>query len=131
MASRSRSSSGVDLAPAGRWIFLIGAVVALLGGLVVASPTADPNIQKWLIYVLIILGLVGGFLHITKEDEHHFILLAIGLAIFYQPFGIIPWKIGDVTVGNYLTSMLQIFGLYLGVAVVAIVFRNVIDWFRS
>jgi hypothetical protein len=119
------------LAPAGRWIFLIGAVVALLGGLYVAVPSVDPNVQKYLIYLLIIMGLVGGYLHITKEDEHHFILLVIGIAIFYQPFGIIPGDINGVTVGSYITSMLQIFGLFLGVAVIAIVFRNVIDWFRA
>lgn len=124
MASR-RKSGAVDLAPAGRWIFLIGVVASLLGGIVVSLPGTDPNIQQWLLWLLIALGVVGGYLHITKEDENHFIILAIGLAIFYQPFSAIP------TVGNYIVSMLQLFTLFLGIAVVGIGVRNVIDWFKS
>ncbi len=132
MASRSRKSGAVDLAPAGRWIFLIGVVVSLLGGIFVALPSStDPNVQTYLLYLLIALGLVGGFLHIRQEDEHHFILLTLGLAIFYQPLSVIPGDIAGSTVGGLISSMLQMFGLYLGMAVIAIVVRNVIDWFRS
>ncbi len=129
MASRRGKSGPVDLAPAGRWIFLVGVAVSLLGGLFVALPTStDPNVQTWLIYLLIVLGLVGGYLHIRKEDEHHFILLAVGViltSVTIQPFSVIP------NVGDYLSAMLQFFSVYLGVVVIALAVRNIIGWFRS
>jgi len=129
MARRRGKSGALDLAPAGRWIFLIGVALSLLGGLFVALPSStDPNVQTWLVYLLIALGLVGGYLHIRREDEHHFILVAVGLilvAVTVQPFAVIE------NAGNYLNAMLQFFSVYLGVVVIAITFRNVIDWFRS
>lgn len=129
MASRRGKSGALDLAPAGRWIFLIGVVVSLLGGLYVSlSTSTDPNVQTWLVYLLIALGLIGGFLHIRKEDEHHFILVAVGVilvSVTVQPFSAIE------NLGQYLTVMLQFFSVYLGVAVVAVAARNVVEWFTS
>lgn len=138
MASRRGKSGAVDLAPAGRWIFLIGVAVSLLGGLYVALPsTTDPNVQTWLIYLLIVLGLVGGYLHVRKEDEHHFILISVALIVILvnlNPFSVIQ----DVTIGSsvvnfgdYITAMLQYFTVFLSMGVVGITFRNVIGWFRS
>lgn len=121
----SRKSSSTDLAVVGKWVFLIGLVIALLGGLVIARPASDPKLQDYLVYLLMVLGLVGGYLHIQKEDEHHFILLAIGLALFSQPFGNIP------TVGSYIASAIYFVTVFLGMAIVAIAVRNIIAWFTE
>jgi hypothetical protein len=122
----SRKSSSADLSTAGRWIFLLGLALAAVAGLAFAAPlTGDPSWQNWVVTALVVLGLVGGYLHIGKADEHHFILLAIGLAVFADHIGYIP------TVGNYLASMLSIVSIFTAAAVVALFVRNAIGWFRS
>ncbi len=57
----------------GKWAFIVGLVIAVLGGLGVD--------QSWFSWVLILLGLVVGFLNVTGGETHGFLLAAIGLIV--------------------------------------------------
>ena len=58
----------------GGWAFIVGVVVA-----VVAPIFAE--LRPWLITLLIVLGLVIGFLNITVADTQTFLLAALALVI--------------------------------------------------
>jgi hypothetical protein len=123
---RNRKSSSTDLAQAARWVFLAGLAISIVAGLVFSFPMGgDTAWQEWVVYLVLALGLVGGYLHIGKGSQHEFILIALGVAVFSDRLGYIP------TVGNYLGSIFGMVGLFLAMAVMAIVVRNIVDWFRS
>lgn len=126
MATKRSKAKGSDLTMAARWVFLAGLAISAIVGLVLAAPSlAVAEWQNWVIYIIIALGLVGGYLHVSKADEHNFILLALGLAVFSDRLGYIP------VAGNYLVSMFSVVTVYLAMVVIAIVVRNMVDWFRS
>ena len=56
----------------GQWVFLIGILVAIIGGFI-AIP--------YLAIILIIGGLVVGLLNITAEEVHEFLTTAIALLL--------------------------------------------------
>lgn len=121
-ASR-KSSEGMDLMVIARWALLIGLVLAVVIPFI--PPTATETLSQGLFYILIVLALIAGFLHITREDEHHFILIAVGLFLFRSLLGSIP------TVGSRITDILGVVSFFLGVAVLAVVVRNIVGWYRS
>ena len=61
----------------GRWAFLIGAIIAVLAGLVWQAPA----VPAWVIWVLALLGLVVGLLNITAKETSTFLLAAIALTL--------------------------------------------------
>lgn len=119
-----KSSAYSFLPVAGRWAFLAGMVVAIVFGLI-PNTSIDPKIQEWAGYLLMALGIIAGYLHISKDSQHNFILLAVGLAIFSNSFGSIP------TAGTYIVGMLSTLGFFFGVAVIGVVIHNIVDWFTA
>lgn len=57
----------------GSWAFIIGVVIAIVAGVITLKP--------WLASVLIILGLIVGFLNITAAETTSFLLAVISLVI--------------------------------------------------
>lgn len=73
-------SLGPDWAKYGVWAFLIGAAIAVImaiGG--TAGQAWGSNV--WLIFVLVVLGLIVGLLNITKEETHGFLVAAVALLV--------------------------------------------------
>ena len=58
----------------GSWAFIVGVVVALVAPIFA-------GLSPWLITLLIVLGLVIGFLNITVADTQTFLLAALALVI--------------------------------------------------
>ena len=85
----------------------------------------DPAILDWLFYLLMVLGFFAGYVFISQEHEHTFLLLAIGLAVFANSFGNLP------TAGAFLNAVLGTIGYFFGVVVVAIVVRKIIAWYME
>lgn len=85
----------------GKWSFIAGVVIAILAGF-----ATIPN----LVWVLLILGIIVGFLNITKEQVTPYLiavtaLLIIGVAVS-QSFslvgiGLTSWA--QSVLGNFLT----------------------------
>lgn len=123
---KSRKSGGTDVASLGRWAFLGGLVLSIVAGLAFAMPTGpDLSWQRWVVYLLIVLGLVGGYLHVGRDSEKRFLLIALTVYFFSDRLGYVP------SIGNYLTSILGVVGVFLSLAALAVVVRNFVDWFRS
>lgn len=120
--STSKSSKGrsMDIKSIGKYAFLLGIVIAVIIGLVPAE-----SMSEWVIWLMILLALVGGWVHISREDETHFIILTIGLALFSRSLNQLP-----PSVGEGLTSVFDQLATFLGVAIIALVVRNILGWFR-
>ena len=58
----------------GEWAFIIGIIIAILVGFV-----NDSNLMGILTLVLVVLGLLVGFLNITEKETTPFLVAAIAL----------------------------------------------------
>lgn len=122
----AKASSGVDLATVGRYAFLGGLVLSLLAGLFFAFPSFTvQRFQMPIVYLLIVLALVGGYLHISKEGEKGFLMTAFAVYFFSDRLSYVP------AIGNYLTSILGVLGVFLSLAALAVAARTIVSWFRS
>ena len=113
--SKQKRTATIDTDALSRWAFILGLILAILIALV-------SNISEWAQWVMVLVGLVAGYLFITEEAEHHFVLLAIGLALSSQ---IIATLSG---IGGIFTAVLTSVATFFAVMVVALVVRNIIAW---
>lgn len=58
----------------GNWAFLIGLIIALLVGLFTAA-------NGTVVSILVILGLIVGFLNITDKEVHSFLVASVALIV--------------------------------------------------
>ena len=88
----------------GHYSFVIGVVVALVLGLAGKYlGTAEP----WLISLLIVAGLVAGFLNVTGKETKEFITVGAILAVVLYVSGSSA-DVGSVLyVGDYLAGVIQ------------------------
>ena len=101
----------------GKYSFSAGLILAIVIAL-------WPEPTEWSFWLLTILGLVGGYLRVSKASESHFILLTIGLFLFGGLLGDFP------TLGLFLVDIFDGLSSFLGAAVIAVVVRNVVSWLR-
>lgn len=86
----------------GAWIFLIGVVLAIILGLFSANLSA--GMQGIVVAILIIVGLVIGFMNITGGETQKFLLSGVILVIVSaMGEGAIPSGV----IGGYLTAILN------------------------
>lgn len=85
----------------GSWAFLIGVVLAVLLGIFGGALTAT-----WLM-VLVIIGLVVGFLNITEREVHPFLMSGIVLILAASLGGSLMQSIPYV--GEILDALMAIF----------------------
>lgn len=114
----NRKEKNMNSKKLGKFAFLAGIILA-----VVIAIWPEPT--DWSFWLLIILGLVGGYLRVSKASESHFILLAIGLSLFGGIIGDFP------TLGTLFVDIFDGLNSFLGSAVIAVVVRNIIGWFRQ
>jgi lysylphosphatidylglycerol synthetase-like protein (DUF2156 family) len=61
----------------GSWAFIIGVALALILGLFGNYITLD--IQAWISYLLVIIGLIVGFYNMGQKEDFNFLIVAIAL----------------------------------------------------
>lgn len=66
----------------GKWSFLVGVLLALIMGLVAAlSPGSLGTARPWLLFLLLVLGLIIGFVNITAKETEGFLVGSIAVLI--------------------------------------------------
>src|SRR3990172_3320918 len=126
MPSKRTKSSVSFLPVAARWAFLAGLIISIIYGLIPSTATfLTADVQTWVGYLLMVLGILAGVWYISKEDHGTFILVAIGLAVFGSSFNNVE------VIGTYLGGVLSTLGFFLGVVVVGITIRHVVEWFAD
>ena len=88
----------------GAWAFLIGVILAVIFGFV--------KYELWLVWVLVIIGLIIGLLNITSFETQPFLLAGTVLVIISALSGTIfnAVMIGDIPfLANMLNNILMLF----------------------
>src|SRR3989337_3743099 len=114
-SQRSSQQISMDRPGIARWAFIIGLALAVIVALVT-------NIDDWVIWVMILVGLYAGWEFVTEDQEHHFFLVAITLVFFSQTLIDIP------SVGETLTALLTSMSTFFGAMAIAVVVRNIVKW---
>ncbi len=84
------------LSKIGFWAFIIGLILALIGGIVSAQNTA-------IVIILIILGIIIGLLNITAKETMLFLVATIALIVVGRVFS--PLTV--LSLGKYLDQILS------------------------
>jgi hypothetical protein len=113
--SRSSQQISMDRPAIARWAFILGLALAVIVALVT-------NIDDWVVWLMILVGLYAGWEFVAEEQEHHFFLVAISLVFFSQVLVDIP------SVGKTLTALLTSMSTFFGAMVIALVVRNIVSW---
>ncbi|MGV8162651.1 MAG: hypothetical protein ACP5N2_04960 [Candidatus Nanoarchaeia archaeon] len=93
MAKNTSSKLGV-------WAFIIGVILALIGGVIVSLLGSG---ETAITAILIVLGLVVGFLNVTDKETKEYLLAAVSLILVTYfggaTLGLVP------AIGPYLLSV--------------------------
>lgn len=101
----------------GGWSFIVGVVIALLIGLFsgLESTTA--------VSVLVVLGLIVGFLNVTEKETTGFLLATVAL-VLVSGFG--GSAIGQVTtIGPYMSGVLQALMIFVIPATIIVALKAI------
>ena len=101
----------------GEWSFIVGTVIAVLIGLFSGSLT--DAVKGWLILLLVVLGLIVGFLNVTEKETTPFLIASIALiatGTAGDTLSIIP------VVGGYISGIVKAVSVFVtpGAIVVAL-----------
>ena len=97
------------MAKLGKWAFILGLVIAVVGGLGFSQP--------WFYWLLALLGLIVGFLNVTDKECTKFLLAAIGLIVAASAWSMLPY------VGGYLTQILSNIVTFIGAALLVVALK--------
>ncbi|MFC1752597.1 hypothetical protein ACFL96_04290 [Thermoproteota archaeon] len=97
----------------GQYAFLVGVLLAIIAGIIV---TANP----WVVLVLVVLGVIVGFLNITAKETTEFLVASIALiAAGAANMAIIPY------IGSYLAAILGYITVFVAPAAIVVALKAV------
>jgi hypothetical protein len=93
----------------GKWAFIVGLVLAVIAGLLFQA--------AWMVWVLVILGVIVGLLNITGEETQGFLVAAIAFTVAATALNSIP------LIGGLITSVLSYIGAFVSGAMVVVALK--------
>jgi len=117
MAIRSRENV------TGAWAFLIGIVLALIGGILSA---VFENFNPFVLGLILVLGLVIGFIGVSPNDISKFMMSSVSLAIvsFVGSAGVRNIEFLNWQIGNMVSSTLGALLVLLVPATIVVAVRS-------
>lgn len=109
----------MDLDIVGKWAFIIGLIIAIL-----AAFTGTLVQATTVLLILFILGLLVGFLNVTKKDVTQFLVAIIALGVAAGSLGAIA--ILGVTLTTYVTDILRNFVVFVGAAGLVVAIKAIL-----
>ncbi|MBU0530113.1 MAG: hypothetical protein KKC05_00395 [Nanoarchaeota archaeon] len=108
----------VESQSVGSWAFILGVIIAILAGL--AAGFLDATMAGWITFVLVILGLIVGFLNISDKETSGFLIAAIAImAVGTANLSAIP------SIGPYLAIMVQNIAAFVAPAALIVALKAV------
>jgi len=101
----------------GSWAFIVGAALAVVSGLV---PTLQA--QSWLLWALVVLGVVVGLLNVTAKETTGFLVAAIALMLTSPAAG---------TLGGMVSIMLSNIAVFVAPAALIVALKAIYDLARD
>ena len=103
----------------GEWAFVLGVLLALLGGFLVSFGLVSGGTVA---LVLVVLGLLVGFLNVTEKETAPFLIAAIALlAAGSAGLGTLP------VIGLYLGSVLLYISTFVAPAAVIVGLKAILE----
>ena len=97
----------------GKWAFIVGMMIAVVGGAGFG--------QSWFGWVLVLLGLVVGFLNIASRESFRFLLASIALIVAANAVGNLPY------VGGYATAIIANLISFMSAAVLVVAIKSLFE----
>ena len=125
MAKAALMSKAADnsLQAIGSWAFLLGAVVAVITGLVSLDNT-DPTIVSF----LVLLGVIVGLLNVTIKEANSFLLASVSL-VLVAGLGISVFQdvvsVDAIPIGGYMVSMLTKILVFVVPATIIVALKSI------
>jgi hypothetical protein len=109
----------------GKWSFLVGVLLALIMGLVAAlSPGSLGAAQPWLLFLMLILGVVIGIVNITAREVQGFLVASIAVLVACASAGLVNTA-SIAILGTILQSVANHVVLLVGPAALIVALRAV------
>jgi hypothetical protein len=103
----------------GGWAFILGVLIAVIAGVVPFGPYA-----QWISAVLVVLGLVVGFLNISSKEVNDFLIAAIALttiAVSSAGLALIP------AFGGFLAAMVNYIAVFVAPAALVVALKSIYE----
>ena len=100
------------MALAGKAALVAGLVIAVVGGLGLE--------MAWFGWVLAVLGLIVGYVNVSDDESHSFLVAAIALILAAGAIGAIP------VVGGYADAIIANLVVFLGGAVLVVSLKGLL-----
>ena len=101
----------------GKYAFIVGLILAVVSALISGIP--------WMTWVLVLLGLVVGYLNITGGETQGFLIAAIGLILSANAVASLP------LVGDTVTNVLSNAVLFIAPAVLVVALKSLFEIARD
>lgn len=101
----------------GKWAFIIGLIIAVIAGLIQGAYTIP-----YLALILVILGLIVGFLNIHEKNAIKLLVALIALiGVGSATVLVIP------AIGAYLDAILKNFVAFVGAAALVVAIKAIVE----
>ena len=111
----------------GRWSFIIGVILAIIVGLIGGLLGELP---PWLVSILILAGLVVGFLNVSGEDTKDFMIAGIVLIIAVYAGNAADTLTNMKLIGIYISSIFSSIMAFVVPATIIVALRDVYELAR-
>ena len=105
----------------GSWAFILGVVISIIAGLAAATVVAYAG---WIVFVLVVLGLLVGFLNIGDKEIQPFLIAAIALIVIGTT-SLLHLNTLYLGLGTILTTMLQYIAAFVAPAALIVALKAV------
>ena len=112
----------------GEWAFILGVLIAIIAG-IVATFVSIGAAADWIIVVLVILGIIIGFLNIKDKEITSFLVAAIALALSWQAFSGLDVLINPL--GSLIGQILRYIAVFVAPAAIIVALKAVANLARA
>jgi hypothetical protein len=103
----------MDLDLVGKWAFIVGLVLAVIAGLLFQA--------AWVVWVLVLLGVVVGLLNITGKESQGFLIAAIAFTLASTALNSIP------LLGGLIASIMSYVGAFVSGAMIVVALKALFE----
>lgn len=101
------------MAQVGKWAFIVGLVIAVVGGIGFT--------QSWFGLVLVVLGLIVGFMNVSDSESFRFLVAAIALIVAANAVSGLPY------IGGYATNIIANVIAFMSAAVLVVALKSLFE----
>jgi len=113
----------------GQWAFIIGVVLAMAIGLF--SANMEASTRGTLSLLLVLLGLVVGFLNVTEKETVPFLVAAAALMLTATSVATLQSIDFGVGLGNYLAGIVSQIGVFVAPGAVIVALKAIYSLARE